>query len=135
MCILLCINLHGVCVCVSISLCINCIIHVYVPVYQLAYPSGTSMIVPILCVLGDCSPCCLICARECPVGGGGYMGYVRKALEKGYLEQPESACCTDDMFEIFVRFGRCLCCLLPRFVNRQLPPTTGQAYISNILCQ
>ena len=32
------------------------------------------------------------------------MGYIRKALEKGYLEHPGSACCTDDMFEIFVRF-------------------------------
>ena len=31
------------------------------------------------------------------------------------------ACCTDDMFEIFVLFGQCLCCLLPLFVNRQLP--------------
>ena len=33
------------------------------------------------------------------------MGYIWKALEKGYLENPRSACCTDDMFEIFVRFG------------------------------
>ena len=48
------------------------------------------------------------------------MGYIRKALEKGYSEHPRSACCTDDMSEIFVRFGRCLCCLLPLFVNRQL---------------
>ena len=48
------------------------------------------------------------------------MGYIQKALEKGYLEHG-SACCTDDMFEIFARFGRCLCCLLPLFVNRQLP--------------
>ena len=49
------------------------------------------------------------------------MGYIRKALDKGYLEHPRSACWTDDMSEIFVRFGRCLCCLLPLFVNRQLP--------------
>ena len=49
------------------------------------------------------------------------MGYIRKAPEKGYVEHPGSACCTDHMFEIFVRFGRCLCCLLPLFVNRQLP--------------
>ena len=49
------------------------------------------------------------------------MGYIRKALEKGYLEHPGSACWTDDMFEIFVRFGRCLCCLLRLFVNRQVP--------------
>ena len=48
------------------------------------------------------------------------MGYIRKALEKGYLEHPGSACCTDDMFQIFVRFGRYLCCSLPPFVNRQL---------------
>ena len=59
----------------------------------------------------------------CPlsVPKGGYVGYIRKALEKGYLEHPGSACCTDDMFEIFVRFGQCVCCLLPLFVNRQLP--------------
>ena len=49
------------------------------------------------------------------------MGYIRKALEKGYSEHPGSACCPDDMFEIFVPFGRCPCCLRPPFVNRQLP--------------
>ena len=54
---------------------------------------------------------------ECPKG---YVGYIRKALEKDYLEHPGSACCTDDMFEIFVPFGQCVCCLLPLFVNRQL---------------
>ena len=37
------------------------------------------------------------------------MDYIRKALVKGYLAHPGSACCTDDMFEIFVRFGRCVC--------------------------
>ena len=47
----------------------------------------------------------------------GYVGHIRK----GYLEHPRSACCADDMFEIFVRFGRCICCLLPLFVNKQLP--------------
>ena len=56
----------------------------------------------------------------CPVGGG-YVGYIRKALEKGYLEHPRFACCTDGMFEIFVRFRRCVCCVLPLFVTRQLP--------------
>ena len=30
-------------------------------------------------------------------------------------------CCTDGMFEISVHFARCVCCLLPPFVNRQLP--------------
>ena len=69
---------------------------------------GVVIIVPDLCPL-------------CVPWGGGYMGYIRKALEKGYLEHPRSACCTDDMFEIFVRFGRCLRSLLPLFVNRQLP--------------
>ena len=58
-------------------------------------------------------------------GGGvlhsGYMGYIRKALEKGYSEHPGSACCADNMFEMFVHFGHCLCCLLPVFVNRHLP--------------
>ena len=49
------------------------------------------------------------------------MGYIQKALEKGHLEHPGSACYTDNMFEIFVCFGRCLCCFLPLFVNRRLP--------------
>ena len=49
-------------------------------------------------------------------GGGRGMW---KALEKGYLEHPGSACCSDGMLEIFVLFGRC--CLLPAFVNRQSP--------------
>ena len=49
------------------------------------------------------------------------MWGIRKALEKGYLEHPGFACCTDDMFEIFVRFGRCLRYSLPHFVNRQVP--------------
>ena len=49
------------------------------------------------------------------------MGYIRKALEKGYLEHPGFACCIDNLFQIFVRFGRCLCYLLPLFVNRLLP--------------
>ena len=52
---------------------------------------------------------------------GGYVGHIRKALEEGYLEHPGFACCANDMFEIFVRFGRCLCCPLPIFVNRQPP--------------
>ena len=56
----------------------------------------------------------------CPVGGG-YVGYIWKALEKGYSEHPGSACCTDSMFEIFVRFGRHVCFPLPLFVDRQLP--------------
>ena len=46
------------------------------------------------------------------------MGYIRKALEKGYLEHPGSACCADDMFEIFVCFGWCMCCLLPLFFQQ-----------------
>ena len=39
---------------------------------------------------------------ECPKGGGvcGVCG-VRKALEKGYLEHPRSACCTDNMFPLW----------------------------------
>ena len=49
------------------------------------------------------------------------MGYIWKALEEGYLEHPRSACCTDGMFAIFVHLRRCVCCLLPLFVNRQLP--------------
>ena len=40
---------------------------------------------------------------------------------KGLFGTLGSACCTDGMFEIFVSFGRYLCCLLPDFVNRQSP--------------
>ena len=48
---------------------------------------------------------------------------------KPLKRHPGSACCADDMFEIFVRFGRCLCCLLPPFVNRQPPcPHTNSLY-------
>ena len=54
----------------------------------------------------------------CPIGR--YVGYIWKALEKGYWEHPGSTCCTDKLFEIFVRFGRCLCCLLP-LVHKQPP--------------
>ena len=60
-----------------------------------------------------------LCLLSVPKGGG--VGYVRKALGQGYLEHPGFACCTDDMCDIFVHFGRCLCCLLPPFVNRQSP--------------
>ena len=56
-----------------------------------------------------------VAPTACPVGGR-YVGYIRKAHEKGYLEHPGSACCTDGMFEIFVLFGRHLCCLLPLFL-------------------
>ena len=66
---------------------------------------------------------------ECPKGGG-YVGYIRKALEKGCLEHPRSACCSDGMFEIFVPFGRCPCCFLPAFVNRQSPcPGTNSGHV------
>ena len=58
------------------------------------------------------------------------MGYIRKALEKGYLEHPRSACCSDGMSEIFVPFGRCLCSFLPAFVNRQSPcPCTNSRHV------
>ena len=40
-------------------------------------------------------------------------GIFGKPFKKGYLEHPGSACCTDNMFGIFVPFGRCMCCLLP----------------------
>ena len=64
----------------------------------------------------------LFVPTDCAVGGGGgYVGYIRKALEKGYLEHAGSSCCTDDMFEIFVHFGQGQCSLLPLFVNRQRP--------------
>ena len=67
---------------------------------------------------------------ECPKGGGGYVGYIRKALKKGYLEHLGSACCTDSMLEIFVFFGQCLCCLLAVFVNRQPPcPDTSSRHM------
>ena len=58
-----------------------------------------------------------LCPLSVPKGGGD-VGYIRKALQKGYLELPGSACCTDDMFEIFVRFGWRVCCLLPLFCQQ-----------------
>ena len=73
----------------------------------------------------------LFVPAECPKGGG-YVGYIRKALEKGYLEHPGSgsACCTDSKFEIFVFFGQCLCYLLAVFVNRQPPcPETNSRHV------
>ena len=36
------------------------------------------------------------------------MGKIQKALKKGYLEHLGFACCTYDMFKIFVRFGQCM---------------------------
>ena len=36
-----------------------------------------------------------LCPVSVPVGG--YMGYIRKALEEGYSEYPRFAYCTDDM--------------------------------------
>ena len=59
------------------------------------------------------------------------MGHIRKALEKGYSEHPRFACCANDMFEIFLRFGQCLCCLLPIFANRQPPCLHAGAYKSS----
>uniref|UniRef100_A0A7S4GGB9 Uncharacterized protein n=1 Tax=Eutreptiella gymnastica TaxID=73025 RepID=A0A7S4GGB9_9EUGL len=43
---------------------------------------------------------------------------MQKTFEKGYSEHPGSACCTDDIFENFVRFGQHACCLLPLFCQR-----------------
>ena len=57
------------------------------------------------------------------------MGYIRKALEKGYLEHPGSACCTDDMFEIFVRHGKHLAKNGPLF-----RPKTGPFEAKQFLC-
>ena len=64
------------------------------------YLSASLAIVPSLCVLGGRSLCCLICVRW----GGGYVGYIRNALEKNCSEHPRFACCTDDMFQIFCLF-------------------------------
>ena len=59
------------------------------------------------------------------------MGYIRKATDRGYLEHPRFACRTDDMLEIFVHFGRCLCCFVPLFVNRQVrcPHTNSRSVL------
>ena len=50
-----------------------------------------------------------------------------------YSESPREGlcrtlCCTDGMCEMSVHFGRCLCCLLPVFVNRQ-PPCPHTNYV------
>ena len=63
-----------------------------------AYLLGTLHFAPTRWVFAGCRHCWLICAH-CVSRRGGYVGYIRKALEKGYLEHPGSACCTDDMFE------------------------------------
>ena len=55
-----------------------------------------------------------------PEVGVCMWGIFGKPLKRA-IRNTGSACCADDMFEIFVRFGRCLCCLLPLFVNRQPP--------------
>ena len=96
--------------------------------WLLAYLSGTTRKVPTRSVFRDQCHCYLICAHYVfHMGEGGYVGYVRKALEKGYLEHPGSAwvCMlhpgSDGMLEIFVLFGNCLCCMLPDFVYRQSP--------------
>ena len=87
-----------------------------IPLPPGTYLSGTMRNMLTRIVFRDWCYCCLICAHYV-YHRGGYVGYIRKALEKGYL--PGSACCRDGMFEIFVLFGWCLCCLLPAFVNRQ----------------
>ena len=46
------------------------------------------------------------------------MGYIRKALEKGYLEHPGSACCTDNMFELFVLLLTVPAFLAPSFCQQ-----------------
>ena len=69
------------------------------------YLSGSVGIAPTRWVFGGRRRCCLICA-QCVSrrGGGGYVGYIRKALEMGYLENRGFACCIDDMSEIFRPF-------------------------------
>ena len=71
----------------------------------------------------------LICAH-CVSRRGGYVGYIRKALEKGYLEHPRSACCTEGMIEFlfFVSDSVCVgCCLFlstgSYHVRMQIHPT------------
>ena len=84
---------------------------------------------PTRSVFRDQCHCYLICAHYV-YHRAGYVGYILKAFEKGYLEHPGSACYTDGMFELFVLFGRCLCCLLPDFVNRQSPcPCTNSCHV------
>ena len=57
------------------------------------------------------------------------MGHIRKALEKGYLEHPRSACWTDDMSEIFVRFGRCMCtAFAAQFWDQKMHPTKASQH-------
>ena len=66
------------------------------------YLPGSLHVMPTRSVFRGWCLCCLICARRVSQRGA-YVGYIRKALEKGHLEHPRFACCTDDMFEIFVR--------------------------------
>ena len=69
------------------------------------------------------------------------MGYIRKALREGYLEHPGSACCTNNIFDIFVRFGWCVCAACCLFLSksnyhvyRQLPCLhTNSRNVLNVL--
>ena len=64
---------------------------------------------------------------ECPVGGGGDMGYIWEALEKGYLEHLGSACRTDHAMGQFVRFSAFFCGSLqaPKTLPGVMPLTHG----------
>ena len=88
--------------------------------HEHGYISQARRVLRQLCAfLGVAALVASFVTRECPGGGGGGdIGYIRKALEEGYLEHPRSACCADGMSEVFVRFGRCVCCLLPLFVRQ-----------------
>ena len=57
-------------------------------------------------------------ARECPVGVGTW-GIFGEPLKRAIWNT--LGLHADNIFESFVRFGRFICCLLPLFVNRQLP--------------
>ena len=81
---------------------------------HIAYLSVTAPIMPTRWVFGGRRHCCLIYAHcVSPGGGGGYVGYIRKARENGYLEHLGSACCTDNMFRPFwtlpVLLAACFC--------------------------
>ena len=50
-------------------------------------------------------------------------------------ECPEHTLTTAPLLQIFFHFGRCLCCLLPVFVNRQPPCLHTNSRHVQLLCQ
>ena len=76
-------------------------------------------IMPTGSLFQDWCHCCLVCAHWVSCREG-CIGYIRKALEKGYSQHLRSACCTDMMVGKLVR-GQCMFRLPPCVDSNHLP--------------